>query len=156
MALGGGARWWGALGLALGLFLGGCKDPGKAHYQKARTEYRALMDQSKLPTDPAFDMVISELKQVPQGSDAYADAQKLLAPLEAARAMPPPPRPLVNRAPAEAEPADVAAQRQKCIELSQKLGEAKDPKARKTLEGALEVCQVELEKAQESHHSDNP
>jgi hypothetical protein len=149
----GSKRW---VALALGLSLFGCKDAGKAHYEKARTQYRALMDQSKRPTDPAFDPVISELKQVPEGSAAYADAQRLLRPLEAARAMPPPPKPLVNRAPAEAEPADVAAQRQKCIELSQKLGQAKDAKARETLEGALRVCQLELEKAQESHHSDNP
>lgn len=150
------SRRWGALGLGAALLLVGCKDEGKAHYQKARAAYRALMDQSKLPTDPAFDAVISELKQVPEDSAAYADAQKLLGPLEAARAMPPPPKPLVNRAPPEAEPADVAAQREKCIELSQRLGEAKDEKARQTLEGALRVCRVELEKAQESHHPETP
>jgi hypothetical protein len=149
-------RWLGAACAGALLFSSGCKDAGVAHYQKARDQYRALLEQSKRPSDPAFDPVIRELSQVPPKSKVYADAQRMLKPLEAARQTPPPVKPLVEQAPAAPEPPDVAAQRQHCIELSQRLGEAQDAKAREVAVNSLKVCQLELEKAQESHHSDNP
>lgn len=138
------------------LGLSGCKDRGAEHYQKARAQYQALLEQAKRPTDKAFDPVIRELSQVSASSAAYPEAQRMLKALEAARQTPPPPKPLVTHAPSAPEPADVAAQREKCIEISQQLGEAKDPAARARLGNALKVCQLELERAQESHHSDNP
>jgi|GEM_PF-2925596 len=149
-------HWLGVACAGALLASSGCKDAGVAHYQKARDQYRALLEQSKRPSDPAFDPVIQELLQVPPRSTAYADAQRMLKPLQAARQTPPPVKPLVEQAPAASEPPDVAAKRQHCIELSQQLGEAKDAKARQVAENSLKVCQLELEKVQESHHSDNP
>lgn len=149
-------RWLEAACAGALLCASGCQDAGVAHYQKARDQYRALLEQSKRPSDPAFDPVIRELAQVPSGSKVYADAQRMLKPLEAARQTPPPEKPLMNHVPTTAEPPDVAAQRERCIEITQRLGEAQDAKTREREQNSLKVCQLELEKAEESHHSDNP
>lgn len=149
-------RWLGAALAGALLFASGCEDAGEAHYQKAKDQYRALVEQSKRPTDKAFDPVIQELEQVPAKSKFYADAQRMLRPLNEARATPPPVKPLVEQVPAASEEPDVAAKREHCIELSQRLGEAKDANARKVAESSLKVCQLELAQLQESHHSDNP
>jgi hypothetical protein len=148
------------MGAVLGLSLlcaSGCKDEGQAHYAKARAQYQTLLEQMKRPTDPAFDPVVAELKQVEKGSSAYQKAQTMLGAIERARAEPRPPMPLAVHPSAPAgEPADVAAQREACILLSQKLGETREPQARAKVEAALKDCQMKLEKVVESHHSDNP
>lgn len=138
------------------LFLAGCKDAGRDHYNNARAQYQDLLEHSKLPTDPAFDPVVKELEQVKKGSSVYGKAQEMLGAIQRARANPRPPMPLVVRPGTSDEPADVATQRAKCIQLSQKLGETMDAKQREQVSAELHACQIDLEKAQESHHSDNP
>jgi hypothetical protein len=75
--------------------LGGCADDGRATLAKARAQYERLVQEGRLPKDPAFDEVVSELQRVTPGSSSRAEAQRLLGALEAAR-RPLAPRPLAR------------------------------------------------------------
>ena len=57
-------HWLGVACAGALLASSGCKDAGVAHYQKARDQYRALLEQSKRPSDPAFDPVIQVLRPI--------------------------------------------------------------------------------------------
>ena len=131
-----------ALGLSLVLLLAGCRDRGAEAWARAQLEYRHLLDQSALPTDPRFDAVLTQLAQVPAESRHSAEARRLEASIEAGR------RPTVRTPLAlgakDGRNPELAAQLAACARLAELSG-ADGGMNRRALE-ALEDCRKKAEK----------
>ena len=132
--------------------LGGCKDAGEERYRAARAKYVELVEQQRLPTDPAFEEVREKLRSIPADSDAYADAQKLLAAIDPEKTVPP--RPLTSAPTGDAGDVD-----RMCERIVQELGRA-EGEARDRWMQALGDCRARQERqrafGQDAHDHPHP
>jgi hypothetical protein len=138
--------------VALLLVASGCHRTLDDPFAHAKARYQQLLDEGARPTDPRFDSVVEELKQVPASSPNHGQAVKMIAAVERARA-PRPPAPLAvpNAAEPNENPA-ITAQRQACEALAKQLGNA-DGGARAKLEAAIDDCRKKVEQLEEAHES---
>lgn len=123
----------------------GCKDAGTEKYRSARARYEALVEKGTNPRSAEFDAIQSELRAVPEGSDAYADAQALLRSLERATSRAPAPLAMGARPGADAGTLEGI-----CAELAERLGRA-DAGERPRYLQALRDCRRQLEEDKASH-----
>lgn len=153
------AAGWRTLRLAcwLLLALAACEDKGKAEYQAAYERYQALVNEGRLPSDPAFDEVLKQLDAVPTRSAASGKAKSLREAIQRSRRRLAP-KPLANapsRPDAGVTDPKVLAKQQECAQLAAALGTAA-PDAREAARKRLEACQAELRRLEEQGHEDAP
>ncbi|MBZ4416120.1 hypothetical protein [Myxococcus sp. RHSTA-1-4] len=144
-------RFAAALPLTLCLLVAPGCDEGPEQLRDAETEYRALIDRKVPPKDPAWDAVIAALEAVPRDSKARPEAERRLAAIRALRSELPP-RPLATPGATGPGTDAVDAKRAACEALAQKLGQARDEKAREPLQQALAQCRADLTRLEAHGH----
>lgn len=140
-----------SLSLTSLLFLGlACTDAGEEPLAQAEADYRVLVRQAKLPTDPSFDGVLATLKTVPEGSKHKKRADDLIRAIETARA----PRvqiPLARAQPTSPVPAARSTQ-ETCAKLAAEMGTAPEHERAARMK-ALDDCR---KKADHEDHEGAP
>lgn len=137
------ARWLVVAGLLLTFALSGCKDEGREKYLAARAQYVALVDKGTHPADPAWEPVRQKLASVPKDSNAYKEAQDLLAAIDKGRKLP--------EKPLAITPGGLSPTEEACAALAKQLGAA-DAGERARLEEALARCREKLEREKATSH----
>jgi len=150
-------RFAATLSLGVGLLLcAGCdsgplRPSGAQEFQDADAKYNALVTQGTPPSAPAWDAVIAEFEEVPQGSKARPEADRRIAAIRTLRGALPP-RPLATPGATGPGTSEADTKRAACEALAKKLGQTQDEPARVPLRKALDQCREELVRLESHNH----